>query len=200
MLITPTLTVTLTDELLSTPGAMPQVKKSSRKGQHFAVSPWQTKLPEGEPGLDHFYQETQIPFQPDPDQSAGSSSRKAQGHRAAPQVGQWKSRKRQALSDAPDASDALESAAEFTSPIVGAVGHSSQSDEDEAGPSVLSQPDTLLQGTAVLAFLPNGHLSGKPNLAQFISLVNYHCPHQSYYDTHRGKTQHNALSPCCMFC
>lgn len=142
-------------------GAMPQIRKAAAKDLQFSVSPWHVKQPAGESDVKQTHQETYFAVQPDqPARPAAAADIQSKPKRPVQQhanESKWQTRKKPALSD--DAQQAIvpdtpQSSQEQSSDI----------GEDEEQPSQTGTSGAVLQGTAVLAFLPSGELSGSPSL------------------------------------
>ena len=133
---------------------MPQIKNSISKDFSFSVSPWQSKRGDPEITGDQLYQQTPLPFKKDGTSSLGPlpatecipEAASAQGH-----ASQWQ-RKRRRAADEVDSS--LEQPASNTTAMQDTADWDSDSRAAEA------PQGTPLVGTAVLALLPNGQISG----------------------------------------
>lgn len=142
-------------------GAMPQIRKAAAKDLQFSVSPWHVKQPAGESDVKQTHQETYFAVQPDqPARPAAAADLQPKAKRPVQQhanESRWQTRKKPALSD--DAQQAIGPDTPQSSQE-----QSSDTGEDEEHPSQTGTSGAVLQGTAVLAFLPSGQLSGRPCL------------------------------------
>ncbi len=139
---------------------MPQIRKTVRKDLSFSVTPWQTKRGSTQTDTDQIYTEVQLPYKKAKvDESAGATIAAADrpATRQATHSSDWKSRKR---SGAPAEirlqaeQPSLQTAMDDVSPIPNIDGDATDSTgSDEAS-------GTSLNGTAVLALLPDGQISG----------------------------------------
>jgi len=139
---------------------MPQVRKSERKDLSFSVSPWQTKRGGTQIATDQPYTEVQVPIKKrKTEESAYCNIAKAQPSAARQdrQTTAWKTNK------AGGASVAISSHTEHPSAEQAFEGISTDPEvnEDETDCSSSTEAKgTSLIGTAVLALLPDGHISG----------------------------------------
>jgi len=139
---------------------MPQVRKSERKDLSFSVSPWQTKRGETQIATDQPYTEVQVPIKKrKTEQSAPPNIAKAppSAARHDRQTTAWKTKK------AGGASVAISSHAEHPSveQAFEDVITDPEVNEDQTDCSISNEAQgTSLIGTAVLALLPDGHISG----------------------------------------
>lgn len=139
---------------------MPQVRKSERKDLSFSVSPWQTKRGETQIATDQPYTEVQVPIKKrKTEESACPNIAKAppSAARQDRQTTAWKTKKAGGASVAisshtedPNVEHAFEGVA--TDPEI---------NDDQTDCSISNEAQgTSLIGTAVLALLPDGHISG----------------------------------------
>lgn len=140
---------------------MPQIRKAAAKDLQFSVSPWHVKQPAGELDVKQTHQETYFAVQPDqPAQPAAAADIQSKAKRPVQQhanESKWQTRKKPALSDG-----ALQAIIPDNTPS--SQEQSSDTGEDEERPGQTGTSGAVLQGTAVLAFLPSGQLSGRPCL------------------------------------
>ncbi|DBA87519.1 hypothetical protein WJX77_003187 [Trebouxia sp. C0004] len=139
---------------------MPQVRKSDRKDLSFSVSPWQTKRGGTQIPTDQPYTEVQVPIKKRrTEESARPNIAKAapSAARQDRQTTAWKTKR------AGDASVASSAHTEHPSVEQAFEGVSSHPEvnEDQTDCSVSNEAQgSSLIGTAVLALLPDGHISG----------------------------------------
>ena len=142
---------------------MPQINKSVKKDLSFSVSPWQSKQATPEITEDQPYQEIQLPLKrktrehlavpraeasqrPRPSQRKGSAS-------------QWQRKKQD---QTPNENNVLAEQPATDTPNAPDLAHhvDSKSDTDTDTSIKDATQGPSLQGTAVLALLPNGQISG----------------------------------------
>lgn len=142
---------------------MPQIKKSATKDLSFSVSPWQCKQVTPEITKDQLYQETQLPFKRKANNPAAGTSAEASVRPRASQgkatASQWQKKRK---TPTPEEVSAL-SEQPATDPVnVHDTAH--HTDSKAESDTDTSRTDTTegssLQGTAVLALLPSGQISG----------------------------------------
>lgn len=144
---------------------MPQIKKSISKDLSFSVSPWQTKRGNTQMEADQTYTEVHLPFrQAHVDESADSSQVAATRSllNRDTHEGGWKRRKKCGAT--------TEISLQLEDPQPRAAReHSSENPEVDNDTTEWSESDDVsvaglngisLTGTAVLALLPDGHISG----------------------------------------
>ena len=138
---------------------MPQIRKSAAKNLQFSVSPWHFKQPAGGPNVRQTHQETYLTLEPDqPVHPAAATNVQSKAKRPVQQhvnESKWQVRKRPAPSD-----DTQQATVSDVHTQQSSQEQSSDTSEDE-DPSEICTSGALLQGTAVLAFLPSGQLSGR---------------------------------------
>lgn len=148
---------------------MPLIRKSAGKDLHFSVSPWNLKQPTSRADATQAYQETSLPFKPDQplDPSAATDNRPdtKKNVRQHVSAGPWQARKKPALSDRTRQHRLIQNNTQESSQEQ----NSDTSENDELS-SQTGSLGIVLQGTAVLAFLPTGQLSGLCALAQLCSI------------------------------
>lgn len=133
---------------------MPQIKKSISKDFSFSVSPWRSKPGDPEITGDQLYQQTPLPFEKARTSSPGPSSAtvciphavSAHGH-----ASQWQTKKRKS---ADEVGPSLQLSASDTAAVQDTADWNADSEAAE-----VSQGISVI-GTAVLALLPNGQISG----------------------------------------
>lgn len=144
---------------------MPQIKKSVQKDLSFSVSPWQCKQATPEITRDLLYQETQLPFKRKTTEPvAGNIAGTAQRPRASQGKGAaspWQKKKKVSITDKvgvlaehppTDTIDDPDSAHH--------MGRNADSDTEADTSQTDTTKGSSLQGTAVLALLPSGTISG----------------------------------------
>ncbi len=140
---------------------MPQVRKTERKDLSFSVSPWQTKRGETQIATDQAYTEVQVPVKKrKPEQSACPNIAKAppSAARQDRQTTAWKTKK--AGGGAPVAISSHTEHPSVQQAFEGVL-PDPEVNEDQTDCSISNEaPGTRLIGTAVLALLPDGHISG----------------------------------------
>lgn len=135
---------------------MPQIGKTDRKDLSFSVSPWQSKRGSTQIATDQAYTEVQVPIKKPkteasfPPQVAAATARKDVHSHG------WRTRNSGGITSeiSPHTQPKVEDASNSTSPAPELIEHEvdySEPDEDLG---------TSLVGTAVLALLPNGQISG----------------------------------------
>ncbi len=139
---------------------MPQVRKSERKDLSFSVSPWQTKRGETQIATDQPYTEVQVPIKKRKTEAFACPNIVKAPPSAARQDRQttaWKTK------NSGGASVAISSHTEHPSAeqAFQSISTNQEVDEDETDCSISKEAQgTSLIGTAVLALLPDGHISG----------------------------------------
>ena len=139
------------------PRFMPQINKSIKKDLSFSVSPWQSKQATPEVIEDQPYQEIQLPLKRKTrEHLAESTAEASQRSRASQREGtasEWQKKKKHQPPDEQPATN---------TPSSPDPAHDIDSTSDTQTDTVST--DTVkgshLQGTAVLALLPNGQISG----------------------------------------
>lgn len=142
---------------------MPQIKRSATKDLSFSVSPWQCKQATPEIAKDQLYQETQLPFNRKATNPAAGPSAEASLRPRASQgkaiASQWQKKKK-----APTPKDVRLLAEASQTDKTDAPDTAHQTDSAAESDTETLQTDTMqgssLQGTAVLALLPSGQISG----------------------------------------
>lgn len=142
---------------------MPLIRRAQGKDVQFSVSPWQVKQTLSQPEGEQIYQETLLPYKPDQPliPAAAAETKQTVKAKARPHAfeGGWQTRKK------PTPLDNLQPATAVNSLLPGSnQKQTSETDPDEQETSQHQQPGTIFEGTAVLAFLQNGQLSGRAQL------------------------------------
>lgn len=156
------------------PSSMPLIRKAEARDLQFSVSPWHVKQPATQPGVEQIYEETLVPYKFDqPHFSAATAAAvvktkpivkdKARPHASA--LG-WQVKKKPALADIVQPAAATPSCTQEGSPY-----QQVDATEREEEANYHEEPDTVLHGTAVLAFLSNGQLSGTATPTKLVMLA-----------------------------
>ena len=139
---------------------MPQIKKSVRKDLSFSVSPWQSKQATPQITKDQLYQEIQLPLKrKTSEQVTDITAEASQRPRASQRKGcasQWHRKKKV---PAEEVSVLAEKPATDTTNDLNTA-HESDSREEIDTSEADTTENSALQGTAVLALLPSGQISG----------------------------------------
>ena len=142
---------------------MPQINKSIKKDLSFSVSPWQSKQATPEIIEDQPYQEIQLPLKRKTREHLAKPAAEASQHSRASQkegtASEWQRKKKH---QPPDEGQARSERPATNTPSSPDPAHDIDSTSDTETDTVST--DTVkgsnLQGTAVLALLPNGQISG----------------------------------------
>lgn len=145
------------------PRFMPQINKSIEKDLSFSVSPWQSKQATPEIIEDQSYQEIQLPLKRKTrEHLAESTAEASQRPRASRRKGTASEWQRTKKHQPPDEGQARSEQPATNTPSSPDPAHDIDSTSDTETDTVST--DTVkgsnLQGTAVLALLPNGQISG----------------------------------------
>ena len=142
---------------------MPQIKTSAKKDLSFSVSPWQCKQATPEITRDQLYQETQLPFKRKAsDPVAGRKAESSQPPRASQGKGsasQWQ--KKKTVPTPQEVSVLPQQPPADTIDDPDTAHHTDSTAESDTDKSLADATKGYsLQGTAVLALLPSGQISG----------------------------------------
>lgn len=136
---------------------MPQIRKSSHKDTSFSVKPWQTKKDGTSSKVDQQYTEIQLPIKQakiDSPTQSSTENKPAETARKNVRASAWK-RKRQQQAASTEITEPPEQHGEE-----GLEPQLSSSSCDETNQDDSSTSTTDILGTATLALLPDGHISG----------------------------------------
>ena len=142
---------------------MPQINKSVKKELSFSVSPWQSKQATPEITEDQPYQEIQLPLKRKTREHLAESTPGASQRPRALQIkgsaSQWQRKKKD---QTPAEGSVLAEQPATDRPISPDPAHDIDSKSDTECDTVNTEPTkgSSLQGTAVLALLPDGQISG----------------------------------------
>ena len=149
--------------LHSLAATMPQINKRFTKDLSFSVSPWQTKHGPSQVIGGQLYEETQLPLkrlkasvhETSPATVNSSAIHQSRGH-----ASQWQTKKARAPAEALPLNKVQASASDTVTPA-----QQDTADRDSGGISEASDTSdnahsTFFEGTAVLALLPSGQISG----------------------------------------